>query len=100
MRRASSTSTDEGFGTLDPDETLDTVTQALENLRTSERIVGIVTHLPQLAERLPAQIRVVKTRGDHRMTRREESGTRTNYDGRTFWHWGRQSLRQAKCQSE
>ena len=57
---------DEGFGTLDPDETLDTVTQALENLRTSDRIVGIVTHLPQLAERLPAQIRVVKSQmGSH-----------------------------------
>jgi exonuclease SbcC len=57
---------DEGFGTLDPDETLDTVTQALENLRTGDRIVGIVTHLPQLAERLPAQIRVVKSQsGSH-----------------------------------
>jgi exonuclease SbcC len=57
---------DEGFGMLDPDETLDTVTQALENLRTDERIVGIVTHLPQLAERLPAQIRVVKSQaGSH-----------------------------------
>jgi hypothetical protein len=57
---------DEGFGMLDPDETLDTVTQALETLRTDDRIVGIVTHLPQLAERLPAQIRVVKSRaGSH-----------------------------------
>ncbi len=57
---------DEGFGTLDPDETLDIVTQALENLRTNDRIVGIVTHLPQLAERLPAQIRVVKSQvGSH-----------------------------------
>ncbi|MGH6691172.1 MAG: SbcC/MukB-like Walker B domain-containing protein, partial [Gammaproteobacteria bacterium] len=57
---------DEGFGTLDPDETLDIVTQALENLRTGDRIVGIVTHLPQLAERLPAQIRVVKSQvGSH-----------------------------------
>jgi exonuclease SbcC len=42
------------------------VTQALENLRTGDRIVGIVTHLPQLAERLPAQIRVVKSQvGSH-----------------------------------
>lgn len=57
---------DEGFGTLDPDETLDIVTQALENLRTDDRIVGIVTHLPQLADRLPAQIRVVKSQvGSH-----------------------------------
>lgn len=51
---------------LDPGETLDTVTQALENLRTGDRIVGIVTHLPQLAERLPTQIRVVKSQvGSH-----------------------------------
>ena len=53
-------------GNIFPDEILDIVTQALENLRTNERIVGIVTHLPQLAERLPAQIRVVKTQlGSH-----------------------------------
>jgi exonuclease SbcC len=56
---------DEGFGTLDP-ETLDTVTQALEALQTRARMVGIVTHLPELAERMPAQIRVVKTQaGSH-----------------------------------
>jgi exonuclease SbcC len=61
QQRLESLFIDEGFGSLDPDETLDIVVQALENLRTGDRIVGIVTHLPQLAERLPAQIRVVKS---------------------------------------
>src|SRR5262249_1713911 len=51
---------DEGFGTLDTDETLATVAEALENLQGGQRVVGIVTHLADLAERMHAQIRVVK----------------------------------------
>lgn len=51
---------DEGFGALDTDETLDQVIQALEALQTNNRVLGIVTHLTQLAERMPAHIRVKK----------------------------------------
>jgi exonuclease SbcC len=51
---------DEGFGALDTDETLDQVIQALEALQTDHRMLGIVTHLAQLAERMPAHIRVKK----------------------------------------
>jgi exonuclease SbcC len=51
---------DEGFGTLDP-ETLDTVTAAIETLPVAGRMVGIITHIPELTERLPACIRVEKT---------------------------------------
>jgi exonuclease SbcC len=51
---------DEGFGTLDP-ETLDTVTAAVESLHVGGRMVGIITHIPELTERLPATIRVEKT---------------------------------------
>ena len=51
---------DEGFGALDTDETLDQVIQALEALQTDHRVVGVVTHLVQLAERMPAHIRVKK----------------------------------------
>jgi exonuclease SbcC len=40
---------DEGFGTLDPD-TLETVITALEGLRSEERMVGIITHVPELAQ--------------------------------------------------
>lgn len=48
---------DEGFGTLDP-ETLDTVASAIESLHVGGRMVGIVTHIRELTERLPARIRV------------------------------------------
>jgi exonuclease SbcC len=43
---------DEGFGTLDP-ETLDTVAEAIETLGKSNRLVGIITHVPELHRRLP-----------------------------------------------
>lgn len=48
---------DEGFGTLDP-ETLDTVMTALENLKTRERMVGIITHVPEIAKRIEHRIEV------------------------------------------
>ena len=46
---------DEGFGTLDP-ETLDTVASAVEALPVGGRMAGIITHVPELTERLPARI--------------------------------------------
>ncbi|HEU5322924.1 MAG TPA: SbcC/MukB-like Walker B domain-containing protein, partial [Methylomirabilota bacterium] len=46
---------DEGFGTLDP-ETLDLVVQAIETLHGGHRLVGVVTHISELAERLPARV--------------------------------------------
>ncbi|PYQ23115.1 MAG: hypothetical protein DMF79_04570 [Acidobacteria bacterium] len=48
---------DEGFGTLDA-ETLDVVVQAIEALHGGRRMVGIVTHIPELAERMPARLEV------------------------------------------
>ena len=48
---------DEGFGTLDT-ETLDTVVSALDALHGGQRMVGIVTHVRDLAERLPARLEV------------------------------------------
>jgi exonuclease SbcC len=48
---------DEGFGTLDPD-TLDTVASSIEELGARGRVVGLVTHVPELAERIPTQYRV------------------------------------------
>jgi DNA repair protein SbcC/Rad50 len=51
---------DEGFGTLD-EESLDTVATTLERLAADEsRIVGLVTHIPALADRVP--VRFVVTR--------------------------------------
>jgi len=49
---------DEGFGTLDA-ETLDVVAATIEQLGT-ERMVGLVTHVPELAGRIPVQYRVRK----------------------------------------
>ena len=50
---------DEGFGSLDPD-TLETVAAALEELGAQGRVVGIVTHVRELAERLPVRYEVRK----------------------------------------
>jgi DNA repair protein SbcC/Rad50 len=53
---------DEGFGSLDS-ETLQTVLQSIETLGASERLVGIVSHIPELAEQLPGRISVYKAVG-------------------------------------
>ncbi len=50
---------DEGFGTLDP-ETLDVVAVAIEELASTGRLIGIVTHVAELAERMPARFEVRK----------------------------------------
>lgn len=50
---------DEGFGSLDAD-TLDTVATTIEELG-AKRTVGIVTHVRDLADRIPVQFRVSKT---------------------------------------
>ncbi|MEO6197508.1 MAG: SMC family ATPase [Dehalococcoidia bacterium] len=52
---------DEGFSHLDP-ETLDDVASALEIIgQSGERMVGVVTHVTALAERMPARIIVHKS---------------------------------------
>jgi DNA repair protein SbcC/Rad50 len=43
---------DEGFGTLDA-ETLRTVVEAIEQLATDGRLVGVITHVRELAEQFP-----------------------------------------------
>lgn len=50
---------DEGFGTLDP-ETLDVVASAIEELGASGRMVGVITHIRELAERMPVRFEVTK----------------------------------------
>lgn len=50
---------DEGFGTLDPD-TLDVVSGAIEELGATGRLVGIVTHVRDLADRLPVRYEISK----------------------------------------
>jgi exonuclease SbcC len=53
---------DEGFGTLDPG-TLDTVAAAIEALGSRGRMVGVVTHVAELAERMPVRFEVTKGAG-------------------------------------
>jgi len=50
---------DEGFGTLDT-ETLDVAASAIEELSSTGRMVGVVTHVRELAERLPVRFEVTK----------------------------------------
>ena len=52
---------DEGFGSLDP-ETLNTAMTALMSLEAQGRKVGIISHVPEMADAIPVQIRVVKSR--------------------------------------
>jgi DNA repair protein SbcC/Rad50 len=51
---------DEGFGTLDP-ETLEVVVGAIEQLGGDGRMVGVITHVQELAIRLPTRIEVEKS---------------------------------------
>jgi exonuclease SbcC len=53
---------DEGFGTLD-DDTLDEVMGVLDDLRDGGRVVGLVSHVADLRQRIPVQLRVEKGRG-------------------------------------
>ncbi|WP_100487452.1 SbcC/MukB-like Walker B domain-containing protein [Sporolactobacillus pectinivorans] len=46
---------DEGFGTLDPD-LLDTVVTALEKLHMRKLSIGIISHVPEMRERLPRRL--------------------------------------------
>ncbi len=53
---------DEGFGTLDP-ETLRIVADAIRSLQVSGRMVGIVTHIPELKEEFDQRLIVEKDGG-------------------------------------
>ena len=48
---------DEGFGSLDAD-TLRIAMDALESLRTQGRKIGVISHVQEMTERIPVQIRV------------------------------------------
>lgn len=50
---------DEGFGTLDQN-TLETVISTLETLQAQGKMIGIISHVENLKERIPTQIQVLK----------------------------------------
>ena len=52
---------DEGFGSLDS-ETLDMALEALMKLQAGGRVVGIISHVEELAARIPDRLEIVKGR--------------------------------------
>ena len=53
---------DEGFGSLDPDA-LESALQALTDLQANGRLVGIISHVAELEERIPTRLKIIP--GDH-----------------------------------
>lgn len=49
---------DEGFGTLDP-ESLDQAIETLMEIQSTGRLVGIISHVPELKERIDVQLEVI-----------------------------------------
>lgn len=59
---------DEGFGTLDP-ESLDNAIQCLIDLQKGGRLVGIISHVPELKERVDARLEITPAK----------EGSKTNF---------------------
>ncbi|WML48906.1 SbcC/MukB-like Walker B domain-containing protein [Neobacillus sp. PS3-34] len=59
---------DEGFGTLDP-ESLDQAIESLIDIQSSGRLVGIISHVPELKERIDARLEVTA----------DQAGSRTEF---------------------
>ena len=56
---------DEGFGGLDPDA-LDLAMDALSRLQQAGRVVGIISHVQELRERITARVEVTRSpEGSH-----------------------------------
>ena len=51
---------DEGFGALDQDS-LDTAIGGLEMLAGGQRLIGVISHIPEVAERLSDRVEVVRS---------------------------------------
>jgi len=49
---------DEGFGTLD-EQSLETALETLAGLHEEQKLIGVISHIPALRERIPVQIAVV-----------------------------------------
>ena len=59
---------DEGFGTLDP-ETLDDVMSVIDDVGGNDRVIGLISHVESLKQRIPSRISVSK-KGDGTSTTR------------------------------
>ena len=50
---------DEGFGSLDP-KSLDIVISTLESLKSKDKLIGIISHVETLKDRISTQINIIK----------------------------------------
>ncbi|MBF6395191.1 AAA family ATPase [Nocardia cyriacigeorgica] len=57
---------DEGFGSLDAD-TLDAVMGVLDDLRAGGRVVGLVSHVDEMRQRIPSRLHVIRGRTGSRL---------------------------------
>lgn len=57
-RRIDALFVDEGFGTLDA-EALEMAMEVLSELQAGDRLVGVISHVPELRTRIPARLEVV-----------------------------------------
>ncbi|MDR2788368.1 MAG: SMC family ATPase [Candidatus Accumulibacter sp.] len=67
---------DEGFGYLDP-EALELAVRTLSEMTGGGRIIGVISHVAELGERIDRQIRVEKTTGGSRISFRGQNLERT-----------------------
>jgi DNA repair exonuclease SbcCD ATPase subunit len=61
-RKIESLFIDEGFGLLD-DETLYRVLSILKNIKANGKMVGVISHVRQMADEIPTQIRLTRVPG-------------------------------------
>jgi exonuclease SbcC len=80
---------DEGFGTLDPD-TLRTVADAIRNLQVAGRMVGIITHIPELRDEFDQRVFVEREAGRSLL---RVSGRMSFASGKTTWFGTAQRIR-------
>ncbi len=58
---------DEGFGSLD-EESLNKAIDTLIDLQDSGRMIGVISHVPELKSAMPAVLHVEKTLNGHSQT--------------------------------
>ncbi len=68
--RADTLFVDEGFGTLD-DQSLENAVRVLQSLAAGDKLVGVISHVPQLRDRVEKQVVITKTSSGSHLSIRE-----------------------------